>query len=80
MTDAARAAALAQCRANGDGSCRIVVTVRGACGAVAVANNCSARGWAYAGSRGEAEQLALNECASHGGRGCTVHRWVCDGR
>jgi hypothetical protein len=76
----ARAEALSRCRENGDGSCKVVVTVRGLCGAVAISGNCEARGWAYAGSRGEAEQLALNECSSRGGRGCTIHRWVCDGR
>jgi hypothetical protein len=69
-----------RCRENGDESCKVVVTVRGLCGAVAISGNCEARGWAYAGSRGEAEQLALNECSSRGGRGCTIHRWVCDGR
>jgi len=75
----ARAEALSQCRANGDGTCEVIVTVRGLCGAVAISGNCSARGWAYAGSRGEAERLALNECRSHGGHGCTIHRWLCDG-
>jgi hypothetical protein len=75
---AARANALAQCSANGD-ACSIIVTVRGSCGALAVAGDCRARGWAYAGTRGAAEDLALGECARRGGNGCSVVRWVCDG-
>jgi hypothetical protein len=74
---AARTNALAQCSANGD-ACSIIVTVRGACGALAVASNCGARGWAYAPTRAGAEQLALDECGNRGGNGCSIVRWVCD--
>ncbi len=56
--------ALAECSSNGDGSCKVVVTLRRSCGAFAVAGQggCGARGWAYAGSRRAAENIALNNC------------------
>jgi hypothetical protein len=76
----ARAEALDQCGANGDGSCKVVVTVRNGCAAVAIADGCRARGWAWSGSRGAAERMALNECFSQGGSNCTIRRWICDGR
>ncbi len=75
---AAKAAALNECASNGDKTCEIVVTVNSGCGAVAVSANCGSRGWAYAHSRGEAENLAVKECIQHGGANCTIRRWVCD--
>jgi hypothetical protein len=75
---AARAAALAECRAAGNNNCQVVVVFRNACGAFAIGGQCGARGWAYAGSRRQAERLALNECIKHGGTSCYVRRWVCD--
>lgn len=74
----ARARALAQCRSNGDDNCEIVVTLHRACGAFAV-SGCDARGWAYAGSRGEAESIALAQCRKYGGEDCAIQAWVCDG-
>jgi len=76
--DAARNTALKYCASNGDHSCEVVVTVRHACGAFAVDGHCKARGWAYAGSRYEAEKLALHHCHKHGGHDCAVRRWICD--
>lgn len=78
---AAAGRALAECRANGDGTCQVVVRIRNACGAFAVAGpgGCRARGWAYAGSRAAAENLAVGQCRKYGGGDCHVQAWVCDG-
>lgn len=73
--------ALAECSSNGDGSCKVVVTLRRSCGAFVVAGQggCGARGWAYAGSRRAAENIALKTCRNYGGRNCHIQAWVCDG-
>jgi len=75
---AAKQRALAECGANGDSSCEVVVTLHGACGAFAV-SGCEARGWGYAGSRAAAENIALSFCRRYGGDDCHVAAWVCDG-
>ena len=46
----------------GASDCNSVVWFRDACGAVAASS--SAAGWAWAGSRSQAEQAALNQCRS----------------
>jgi Domain of unknown function (DUF4189) len=76
---AAQASALARCASNGDQTCRVMVTIRGACAAFAISGSCGARGWAYAPSRGLAEQLAINWCIREGGTECAVQQWICDG-
>jgi hypothetical protein len=76
---AAGVEALARCASNGDQTCHVVVAIRGACAAFAVSGTCGPRGWAYAPSRGAAEQLAINLCIREGGTECTVQRWLCDG-
>jgi hypothetical protein len=75
--DTARYRALWECSRNGDSTCRIVTTTVDACAAIAVSGDCGSRGWATAGSRARAEQMALNECWKFGGRDCSVRRWVC---
>jgi hypothetical protein len=77
---AAERRALSECRARGDRSCQVVVTIHQSCGAVAVSGpgGCSARGWAYAGTRARAENIALGQCRKYGGRNCHVKAWVCD--
>ncbi len=71
--------ALSHCAENGDGTCHIVATLQGNCAAFAVDGNCGARGWAWAGSREEAETNAISYCEKYGGSNCTIRRWVCDG-
>jgi Domain of unknown function (DUF4189) len=73
----AHARALAECRSKGDGSCEVVVTLHAACGAFAV-SGCEARGWAYAGTRRQAERIALSYCRKNGGEDCEIQAWVCD--
>lgn len=77
---AAERRALSECRANGDRTCEVVVTIHGSCGAFAVsgAGGCSARGWAYAPTRARAETIALGQCRKFGGANCRVKAWVCD--
>jgi len=70
----AKAEALNQCARQDDRTCQIVVTVHSGCAALAVSGNCGARGWAYAGSRGESERIALRECINHVGTDCTIRR------
>lgn len=70
--------AMAECRARGRG-CEVVVWFRNACGALAVASG-GARGWGWAGSRGEAESIALDYCRQYGGGDCEVKCWACTSR
>jgi Domain of unknown function (DUF4189) len=79
-TGGARRRALNECEKDGS-SCQVVVTLHGACGAFAVSGSggCGARGWSYAPSRARAERLAIEGCEDHGGRGCWIRAWVCDG-
>jgi hypothetical protein len=80
-SEGAAARALAECRANGARGCEVVVRLHQACGAFAVSGRggCGARGWAYAGSRGAAEEIALAQCRKYGGANCYIQAWVCDG-
>ena len=75
--DEAKEVALQEC---GPG-CSVVLHFENACGAFATDGDqrCGAQGWGWAPRRGRAEEIALNECASHGGGNCSIKRWVCDG-
>ena len=77
---AAERRALSECRANGDRTCQVVVTIHRSCGAFAVSGpgGCSARGWSYAETRARAENIALGQCRKYGGSSCRVQAWVCD--
>jgi hypothetical protein len=76
-SDIAQARALAGC--GNSATCNVVITVNHACAAFAVSGDCSARGWAYADSRAQAERLALSSCARYGGYDCGIRRWLCSG-
>ncbi|MBO9664873.1 DUF4189 domain-containing protein [Dokdonella sp.] len=75
--DGARRSALRRC---GDYDCDVVLTIRNECAAFAnsVDDSCGPRGWAYAQSRREAENLAMDFCYRYGGDRCRVRAWVCD--
>jgi hypothetical protein len=77
---AAAGRALAECRSNGDRSCSVVMRIERICGAFAVSGQggCGARGWAYAGSRAAAENIAMVQCQGRGGINCRIQAWVCD--
>jgi hypothetical protein len=73
----ANAAALAQCK---DPKCRVVATVRSACIAFAIdsANPCGADGVGTAVNRSTAQNRALKQCYSHGGKSCVIRAATCD--
>src|SRR5271167_1770296 len=75
----ANARAIAECAKEGDDTCRVVATIRGACAAFALDGDCGAQGWGTGSSRAEAERTAIEYCARYGGANCEVHGWVCDG-
>ena len=74
----AEGVALGHCRndAKGAGDCGVLVWFWNACAALAVAPNGS-YGGDHAPDRARAERSAVRTCASHGGVGCRVVRWVC---
>jgi hypothetical protein len=76
---AARAGALSRCQGN---NCRVVGTIRRGCAAFAIDGHeaCGASGYAVAGRRSEAQNIALRYCTQYGGRDCYIRAWVCDGR
>jgi Domain of unknown function (DUF4189) len=74
---AASRAALSKCA----GGCK-VVSVRRACGAIAIdgRNTCRAHGYAVAARLGEAQNTALRQCYEYGGRDCVIRAWACDAK
>jgi hypothetical protein len=72
----AAAAALGYC---GNG-CRVVLQYSSGCGAYAAdqAGGSSIYGWGTAGSRRQAEAIALGECRGRGGSACIVRVWACE--
>ncbi len=75
----ARATALKRCA---EGACRVAVTMRRACAAFAVDGRdaCGAYGYAVAARLGQAQNKALEECYTHGGRECVIRAWACDAK
>jgi serine/threonine-protein kinase len=58
--------------------CAVVVWFMNACGALATGDD-NGYGSAWAGSRPEAERLALSECGEHA-ENCSVVQWACTSR
>lgn len=75
--DAARAAALKQCK----GTCT-AVTMKRACAALAVdmRNPCGAHGYAIAPRISSALNAATKKCYAFGGKECVIRAWACDAR
>ena len=71
---AAEERALDEC---GEG-CEVAVWFRNACGALATGDD-AGYGSAWAVSRREAEQIALDQCNRHA-ENCSIRRWVCTAR
>ena len=67
--------AVSQC---GMSDCAVKVWFRNACGALAVGQR-GGMGWGWSGSRGGAENIALNECQARTS-GCSVRAWSCTTR
>jgi hypothetical protein len=77
QADAAQQAAKAQC--NGD--CK-VIPIKRACAAFAIdgSNLCGPHGYATAPRLGAAQNTALQQCYSHGGKDCMIRAWICDAK
>ncbi len=75
---AAEQRALGEC---GSG-CSVVLRFSSGCAAYAAdqSRGSSVYGWYQAGSGGAAQNGAMNECRSRGGRSCQVRVWGCNGR
>jgi len=67
--------ALAEC---GNQSCTVVVTFWNACGALAIGNG-NGYGVGWAGSRQDAEQIALTNCFQYTDN-CANNTWACTTR
>ena len=74
---AAQRDAKAQCA----GDCKVIPLKR-ACAAFAVdgRNFCGAHGYATAAKLGAAQNTALRQCYSHGGKDCMIRAWICDAK
>ena len=66
-------------RCSGDNTCAARVWFCRGCGALAKASN-GALGYAWAGSRQQAENLALRYCREYGGEDCRIVCWACTSR
>jgi hypothetical protein len=77
--DAAQTAALLKC--SGD-DCKVVAAMKRNCAALAIdgRNACGAFGYAAAARLGLAQNTALKQCYSHGGKDCVIRAFVCDGK
>jgi hypothetical protein len=75
--NAARAAALKQCK----GNCT-AVTMKRACAALAVdmANPCGAHGYAVKPRISSTLNAATRECYKFGGKECVIRAWACDAK
>lgn len=75
--DAARAAALKQCK----GKCE-AVTMKRACAALAVdmKNPCGPHGYAVASKISSSLNAATKKCYEFGGKECVIRAWACDAR
>ncbi len=73
--EAAKQAAIGKC----EGECT-TIPVHRACAAFAVdaANACGAHGYATAPKLGTAQNTALKQCHSYGGKDCMIRAWICD--
>ena len=75
--ESAKQAAVGQCT----GACKTIPVTR-ACAAFAVdaTNACGAHGYATAPKLGAAQNTALKQCYSYGGKDCMIRAWICDAK
>jgi hypothetical protein len=78
-TDQAQTAALRKCSGKG---CAVVASMRRNCAALAIdgRNACGPFGYAAKPRLGEAQNTALQQCYSHGGKECVIRAFVCDAK
>ena len=77
--DAAEKEAMRKCTTQG---CRVVAAMKRNCAALAVdmRNACGAYGFAAASRLGPAQNTALRQCYSNGGKDCVIRAFVCDAK
>ena len=77
--DAAQSEAMRKCAGPG---CRVVASMKRNCAAFAVdmRNACGSYGFAAASRLGPAQNTALRQCYSNGGRDCVIRAFVCDAK
>lgn len=75
LQESAKQDAAKQC----SGECTTIQVTR-ACAAFAVdaANACGPHGYATAPKLGAAQNTAMKQCASYGGKDCMIRAWICD--
>jgi Domain of unknown function (DUF4189) len=75
--DAARAAALKQCK----GTCEAVIMKR-ACAALSLdmSNPCGAHGYAVSSRISNTLNEAMKKCYDFGGKECVIRAWACDAK
>ena len=74
---AARAAAQGKCVGGG---CKVVMTLKRSCAALAIDGHrpCGPHAYASARGLGDAENTALQSCYKSGGRDCVIRAFACD--
>jgi NAD(P)-dependent dehydrogenase (short-subunit alcohol dehydrogenase family) len=77
--EAARKEAIRKCTGKG---CKVVASMKLNCAAFAVdlRNACGSYGFASAARLGPAQNTALKQCYSNGGKDCVIRAFVCDAR
>ena len=76
---AAQTEAMRKCSGPG---CRVVANMKRNCAAFAVdmRNACGSYGFAAAARLGPAQNTALRQCYSNGGKDCVIRAFVCDAK
>ncbi len=77
--ESARAEAMRKCKGKG---CKVVASMKMNCAAFAVdmRNACGSYGFAAAARLGPAQNTALKQCYSNGGKDCVIRAFVCDAK
>ena len=79
QADAAKVEAMRKCSGK---ACKVVASMKLNCAAFAVdlRNVCGSYGFAAASRLGPAQNTALRQCYSNGGKDCVIRAFVCDAR
>jgi len=77
--DAARTEAMRKCAGK---DCKVVASMKLNCAAFAIdmRNVCGSYGFASASRLGPAQNTALQQCYSNGGKDCVIRAFVCDAK
>jgi hypothetical protein len=78
-SDAAQTEAMRKCSGKG---CRVVAHMKRNCAAYAIdmRNACGSYGYASAARLGPAQNTALRQCYSNGGKDCVIRAFICDAK